>query len=59
MTKRGRPFGTGLDDSAKLQALAKLLREQPDLAPTTALRALGFDDPSVIRRLRDKFKRAA
>jgi hypothetical protein len=59
MRKRGRPIGAGIDDSTKLQALAEMIRENPDLSPTEALRAIGEGHPSVIRRLRDKFKRAA
>lgn len=54
--RRGRPRGTGIDDSARLERLAELLRQHPGLKPTTAIRRLGFTDPSVIRRLRDKYK---
>lgn len=57
--KRGRPFGTGIDDSKRLQQLAALLRSQPDLKPTAALKVLGYENPSEIRRLRDKHKLAA
>lgn len=52
---RGRPKGTGLDDSAQLKAIAALMVATPGLKPTTAIRELGVTDPSVIRRLRDKF----
>ena len=52
----GRPKGTGVDDSRQLESLAALLAANPALRPTTAIRALGVDDPSVIRRLRDKFR---
>ena len=52
---RGRPKGTGLNDAAHLQAIAGLIANNPDLKPTTAIRTLGFNDPSVIRRLRDKY----
>ena len=34
----------------------ELLKIQPDLRPTTAIRVMGFADPSTIRRLRDKYK---
>ena len=51
----GRPRGTGLDDTAQLESLAALLAANPALKPTTALRSLGVENPSAIRRLRDKF----
>ncbi len=54
--RRGRPKGTGIDDSDRVARLAELLRNQPDLRPTTAIRLMGFSDPSAIRRLRDKYK---
>ena len=52
---RGRPKGTGLNDAAQLRAIANLMAADPDLKPTTAIKHLGITDPSVIRRLRDKF----
>ncbi len=55
-TRRGRPEGSGIDDRARLQAIARLISANPELKPTTAIRTLGISDPSVIRRLRDKFK---
>ena len=51
----GRPKGTGLDDRKRLESIAAALVADPKLRPTTAIRALGIDDPSTIRRLRDKF----
>jgi hypothetical protein len=54
--RRGRPKGTGIDDSDRIARLAELLRLRPDLRPTTAIRLMGFSDPSAIRRLRDKYK---
>jgi hypothetical protein len=54
--RRGRPIGTGIDDSDRIERLAELLKIQPDLKPTTAIRVMGFSDPSTIRRLRDKYK---
>ena len=54
-TRLGRPKGTGVDDSGQLQSLAALLAANPALKPTTAIRSLGVEDPSIIRRLRDKF----
>ena len=56
IARYGRPKGTGVDDSRQLASLAALLAANPALRPTTAIRALGVEDPSVIRRLRDKFR---
>jgi hypothetical protein len=53
--RRGRPKGTGIDDSDRIQRLAELIRVHPELKPTTAIRAMGISDPSVIRRIRDKY----
>ncbi len=52
----GRPKGSGLDDRQQLETIAALLAADPKLKPTTAIRSLGVDNPSVIRRLRDKFR---
>jgi hypothetical protein len=52
---RGRPKGTGRDDSAILQSLLHLVEGNPALKPTTAIKSMGVTDPSAIRRLRDKF----
>ena len=54
-TTRGRPKGSGIDDSARPPAIARLNAAQPHQKPTTAIKSLGITDPSVIRRLRDKF----
>lgn len=54
--RRGRPKGTGIDDTERLARLGELLRINPDLRPTTAIRQMGYSDPSAIRRLRDKYK---
>lgn len=54
--RRGRPKGTGIDDRASLIRIATLISADPDLKPTTAIRKIGVTEPSVIRRLRDKFK---
>lgn len=54
-TRRGRPKGSGIDDRQRLDAIARMITENPALKPTTAIRTLGVSDPSVIRRLRDKF----
>lgn len=55
ITRRGRPKGSGIDDRQRLNAIARLITSNPELKPTTAIRTLGVSDPSVIRRLRDKF----
>lgn len=55
-TQRGRPKGTGIDDRVPLIQIAALIAADPDLKPTTAIRRIGVTEPSVIRRLRDKFK---
>ncbi|MFN0219871.1 MAG: hypothetical protein ACKVP4_13775 [Hyphomicrobium sp.] len=55
-SRRGRPKGTGIDDSDRIARLIELIRVHPDLKPTTAIRVMGFSDPSAIRRLRDKYK---
>lgn len=58
-SRRGRPKGTGIDDSDRIARLAEMLRVRPELKPTTAIRIMGFADPSAIRRLRDKYKHFA
>lgn len=55
-SRRGRPKGSGLDDSGHLAAIAALISKDPDLKPTTAIKSLGISDPSTIRRLRDKYR---
>lgn len=52
----GRPKGSGLDDRQQLATIAALLAANPKLKPTTAIRSLGVEDPSDIRRLRNKFR---
>lgn len=53
--RRGRPKGSGIDDSARLRSIAALMVADPGLKPTTAIKRIGVNDPSIIRRLRDKF----
>lgn len=53
--RRGRPKGTGIDDRARLRSIAALMFAEPGLKPTTAIKRIGITDPSIIRRLRDKF----
>ncbi len=52
---RGRPKGSGIDDSAHLMKIAGLIAANPGMKRTTAIKAIGIDNPSHIRRLRDKF----
>ncbi|MBU1209862.1 MAG: hypothetical protein KJ587_01135 [Alphaproteobacteria bacterium] len=54
-TRKGRPKGSGIDDSRRLREIAAMIIEDPELRPTTAIRNTGICDPSTIRRLRDKF----
>lgn len=54
--RRGRPKGTGIDDSDRIARLAELIRTNPNLKPTTAIKKMGIADPSAVRRLRDKYK---
>ncbi|MFT3732592.1 MAG: hypothetical protein QM780_14430 [Hyphomicrobium sp.] len=54
--RRGRPKGTGIDDSDRIARLDELLRVHPEMKPTTAIRLMGYSNPSAIRRLRDKYK---
>lgn len=54
--KRGRPKGSGIDDRIWLREVGHLIRIDPKLAPTTAIKALGISNPSTIRRLRDKYR---
>lgn len=56
-SQRGRPRGTGIDDSGPLREIAALIAADPDLRPTTAIKNIGIFDPSTIRRLRDKFNK--
>ena len=54
--RRGRPKGTGINDWEKLLAIAAVMEKDPKLRVTTAIKQIGYTDPSTIRRLRDKFK---
>ena len=53
---RGRPVGSGIDDRERLSQIAQMLASNPEMKPTTAIRAIGIVDPSAVRRLRDKLK---
>jgi hypothetical protein len=52
--QRGRPKGSGIDDTSRLRQIAALMATDPKIRPTTAIKAIGINDPSAIRRLRDK-----
>lgn len=52
---RGRPKGSGVNDAARIAAIAELIAAHPGMKPTTAIKQLGVTDASVIRRLRDKY----
>ena len=55
--RRGRPIGTGKDDSSTLSRVADLIAANPALRPTTAIkRLLDTLDPSTIRRLQVKWR---
>ena len=56
--QRGRPKGSGIDDRTRLQTIAAMIAANPELKPTTAIKSIGITDPSIIRRLRDKFHAA-
>ena len=54
-SSRGRPKGSGIDDSELIGAISTMLRDNPEMRPTTAIKAIGVSNPSTIRRLRDKY----
>ena len=54
--KRGRPKGTGINDQETLLKIAHILHANPNKKRTTAIKELGIGNPSVIRRLRDKYQ---
>jgi hypothetical protein len=48
---RGRPRGTGKADGPTLRRIADLIKADPTLRPTTAIkRTVGTQNPSTIRR---------
>lgn len=55
--RRGRPKGTGIDDTDRIMRVVELIRLEPGLRPTTAIKQMGISDPSAIRRIRDKYNR--
>lgn len=52
---RGRPKGSGINDHDSLIKIARLVVADPSLKRTTAIKQIGITNPSVVRRLRDKF----
>lgn len=52
---RGRPKGSGINDHDILLKIAGHCVAEPSLKRTTAIKRCGITNPSVIRRLRDKF----
>lgn len=54
--RRGRPKGTGIDDTTLLRQITSLMANDPALKPTTAIKKIGIDNPSIVRRLREKLK---
>lgn len=57
MARRGRPIGTGLDDTGHLNQISDEMDKDPNITVTTAIKRIGVKNPSTIRRLRDKFSR--
>ena len=54
---RGRPRGTGLDDSPTLRKVAEMLAADPSRKPTAAIkRALDKPTETAVRRLQGKWK---
>lgn len=61
--KRGRPTGTGKNDTLYLQRIADLLLAEPKLKPTTAIKRVIFkradqseQDITLVRRLQGKWQ---
>lgn len=54
--KRGRPKGTGINDHETLLKIAALISANPSMKRTTAIKQAGITNPSVVRRLRDKYQ---
>jgi len=58
-TTRGRPKGSGIDDRQTLMKIAAIIAAEPNKKRTTAIKQIGINNPSHIRRLRDKFNEQA
>ena len=55
--RRGRPTGTGIDDSADLFRMAELLADHPSMKPTAAIKSISTKwTESSVRRLQRKWK---
>ena len=54
--RRGRPKGTGINDQEMLVKIAQILAADPNKKRTTAIKEIGIDNPSIVRRLRDKYQ---
>ena len=54
--RRGRPKGTGINDHETLLKIAHILAADPAKKRTTAIKEAGITNPSVVRRLRDKYQ---
>jgi hypothetical protein len=52
---RGRPKGSGINDREILLKIATISAANPAMKTTTAIKQAGVNNPSTIRRLRDKF----
>ena len=54
---RGRPHGSGLDDTPTLTRMADMIARTPSLRPTTALRTIDPDvNPATKRRIQAKWR---
>ncbi|GEO82510.1 hypothetical protein [Pararhodospirillum oryzae] len=53
---RGRPKGSGKDDSQALSKVADLLAAEDKMKPTTAMKRAGVKNPSDLRRLQVKWR---
>ena len=51
---RGRPRGTGIDDTARIDAAYRLMGQDGSISFTSALKRTGTRDPSAIRRCQGK-----
>ena len=53
---RGRPIGSGIDDTATLARIADLVVGPRGCGRTEAIRHVAGPDPSIVRRLQRKLK---
>lgn len=52
--KRGRPRGTGIDDTGRIGDAYRLMATDGSISFTSALKRTGTRDPSAIRRCQGK-----